>query len=616
MSSVSTRSLIFLSSVQKELQAERRALKTYVQQDPLLSRFFEVFLFEDSPASARRADQVYLEEVARCSLYVGLFGRDYGFEDAAGVSPTEREFDHATALGRDRLVFIWGSDTDRHPKMKDLVRKASDELVRRRVSTIPELTAALYASLVDRLTQQGLIQAGPYDESPCPAASLANLDAKALSSFVRRARAERQFPLSEDTLPETILTHLHQMAGRLPTRAAILLFAHDPQKFFPAAETRCMHFHGIEITRPVPYYQIFKGNLFDQVDSATNFVLSVINRSVGTRTESSQAPGTYEIPPSVVREAVVNAIVHRDYASAAAVQVSVFADRVEIRNPGGLTPPLTPERLRHPHSSITRNARLSEAFFLARYIEKFGTGTLMMIRESLAHALPEPDFTVTEHEFVAVLWRDWLTESRLKQFPLTPGQIKAVSHLKVHRRITKADYQRVAPATASTALRELSALVQWGLLSPVGQGRATHYVLSANRSTIAPIAPPTDGQPVESPGLVSKKLLKLSGLRKSKTSPSPRSAAPASAPGRHPVGTQSAPSPLQRKILRHCSKERSLSELMGIAGRTDRTKFRHQVMHPLLSDGLIEPTIPEKPTSSLQKYRLTPQGRSVLAHPR
>ena len=104
----SSKSLIFVSSVQKELAAERRALKEYVHNDPLLSRFFEVFLFEDTPAADRRADQVYLPEVDRCTLYCGLFGNDYGFENAAGVAPTEQEFNRASAAGKTRLIFVKG----------------------------------------------------------------------------------------------------------------------------------------------------------------------------------------------------------------------------------------------------------------------------------------------------------------------------------------------------------------------------------------------------------------------------------------------------------------------------------------------------------------------------
>ena len=91
---------IFISSVQKELADERKALKQYIQGDALLRRFFEVFLFEDLPASDRRADNVYLDQVDRSSIYLGLFGIEYGFEDASGMSPTEREFDRATAQAR------------------------------------------------------------------------------------------------------------------------------------------------------------------------------------------------------------------------------------------------------------------------------------------------------------------------------------------------------------------------------------------------------------------------------------------------------------------------------------------------------------------------------------
>ena len=65
---------IFISSVQKELAEERQALKAYVEGDALLSRFFEVFLFEQLPAADRRADQVYLDQVDQCDLYLGMFG--------------------------------------------------------------------------------------------------------------------------------------------------------------------------------------------------------------------------------------------------------------------------------------------------------------------------------------------------------------------------------------------------------------------------------------------------------------------------------------------------------------------------------------------------------------
>jgi len=101
-----TTASLFISSVQKEMQEERRAVKAFVEGDPLLRRYFTDFLFEDLPASDRRADEVYLDEVDHCAVYIGLFGQEYGFEDGKGVSPTEREFDRATTKGKARLIFV------------------------------------------------------------------------------------------------------------------------------------------------------------------------------------------------------------------------------------------------------------------------------------------------------------------------------------------------------------------------------------------------------------------------------------------------------------------------------------------------------------------------------
>ena len=160
---------LFISSVQKELQAERQAIKAFVEGDPLLRRYFTAFVFEDLPASDRRADDVYLDEVDRCAVYVGIFGQTYGFEDADGVSPTEREFDRATAQGKPRLIFVKGTDdAGRHPKMQALIRKAGSQLIRRRFNSVPELTAALYASLVEHLERTGLLRTRPSTLRPVP----------------------------------------------------------------------------------------------------------------------------------------------------------------------------------------------------------------------------------------------------------------------------------------------------------------------------------------------------------------------------------------------------------------------------------------------------------------
>ena len=471
---------VFISSVQKELADCRRAVKTFIENDPLLHRFFRVFLFEELPAKDRRADAVYLAEVDGCAIYVGLFGNDYGFEDTDGLSPTEREFDRATAQCKPRFIFVKGeSDKKRHPKMQTLIQKAGSQLIRRRFNDIADLNAAIYASLVDYLETCGIVQTRPFEERPCADAILDDLNVRVVRAFVSSARLERQFPLPAKAPLSDILTHLHLLHQGQPTNAALLLFGRDPQRFLPCAEIRCMHFHGTEIQRPVPFYRIFKGTVFEQVDMAVDFVMSKLNRSVGTRTESNQAPVRDEIPHDVIREAIVNAVAHRDYTSAGAVQVSVFADRVEVWNPGTLPASLTTESLRYPHGSIPRNHRLCEVLFLARYIEKYGTGTLMMIRESLAHNLPEPDFAQRGGEFTVAIWRDWLTAEVMTSMGLSENQRRALAFVKTNGRIINKDYRGLTGVIVRTASRDLDDLVRRGVLQKVGTtGRSTHYVLA------------------------------------------------------------------------------------------------------------------------------------------
>ena len=147
---------IFISSVQKEFQ-QARGPKAFLLGDAVLHRFIVVsFLFEELPARDRRADEVYLEQVKRCDIYLGIFGYDYGYEDQDGVSPTEREYDYAGKLGKIRLIYVWGADDkQRADRMKNLIRKAGNELIRRRVENVSALTAEVYAAWWTTSTERG-----------------------------------------------------------------------------------------------------------------------------------------------------------------------------------------------------------------------------------------------------------------------------------------------------------------------------------------------------------------------------------------------------------------------------------------------------------------------------
>ena len=454
----------------------------------MLRRFVsEVFLFEELPAMDRRADQVYLEEVERCDIYLGIFGYDYGFEDEIGVSPTEHEYGHAARHGKVRLIYVWGADDKkRAPKMRVLVGKASGELIRRRIEDVSALTAEVYASLVNYLDNIGALRVPPFDTSACDGASLKDISRKRIDWFLESARRERGFPLKANTETKALLTHLNLLDNGKPTNAAIVLFGINPQRFHRTAETKCVHCHGTEYCRPFASQQIYTGDLFEQANQARDFVLAKINRAVGTRATSITAPATYELPPDAVGEAIVNAIAHRDYHSNASVEVRLCADRLEVWNPGAMPGTLTLDDLHNAHPSIPNNPLIAESLYLTRYIEKAGSGTQRMIELCREAALPEPSFELRAGSFVITLWRDWLTPSVIAQLDLNDRQQQALLLVKANERLSNLEYQKTFGVSKPTASRDMEDMVRKGVLEKIGTtGKGTYYILDRKGLTKA-----------------------------------------------------------------------------------------------------------------------------------
>ena len=400
---------IFISSVQSEFAQEREMLCQYIRTDALLGKFFEPFIFEDVPANEYPANHVYLREVELCDIYLGLFGNLYGYEDIEGVSPTEREYDLAATLHKSRLIYIKAiNENERHPKETALIRKVEQDIVRKTFVDIEGLRTSVYASLIRYLEEKEYIRWRPFDASNDNGATLADLDEDKMRNFIYMARAKRNFPLSVETSPISLLTHLDLIDdnGRL-ANAAVLLFGKKPQKFFITSEVKCVQFYGNVVEKPMPSYQIYRGDVFELVDQATSFVMSRVDNWVGTRAEGEKAdvPTRPELPIDAVKEAIVNAVCHRDYTSNASVQVMLFRDRLEVWNPGTLPYGLTVQKLHGPHKSLPTNPLLADPMYWNGYIEKVGTGTEDIISKCHDYGLKTPEFH-QEEDFRVVIWRN------------------------------------------------------------------------------------------------------------------------------------------------------------------------------------------------------------------
>lgn len=399
---------IFISSVQSEFAEERAMLCDYIRTDVLLGKFFEPFIFEEVPANEHSVSHVYLKEVELCDIYLGVFGNLYGFEDRYGVSPTEREYDLAALLHKCRLIFIKSiGEENRHPKEKAFIQKVEQDIVRKTFVDIEGLRTSVYASLVRYLEEKEYIRWQPFDASCDNDATLDDLDEDKMRNFIQMARSKRNFPLSVETPPLSLLAHLDLMddKGRL-ANAAVLLFGKKPQKFFITSEVKCVQFYGDVVEKPMPAYQIYRGDVFELVDQATSFVMSRINNWVGTRAEGSKAdvPTRPELPLDAVKEAIVNAVCHRDYTSNASVQIMLFRNRLEVWNPGVLPYGLTVQKLFGPHKSLPANPLLADPMYWNGYIEKVGTGTEDIINKCRDYGLKTPEF-YQEEDFRVVIWR-------------------------------------------------------------------------------------------------------------------------------------------------------------------------------------------------------------------
>ena len=531
---------VFLSSVQDEFACERASLKEYFQTDPLLRNVFEILLFEDIPATEVPPDTAYLERVDQADILIGLFGLKYGSEGRDGISPTEREYDRASATNTHRLIFVREvEDARRHPKMLRLIGKAQESLVVKKFNMLEDLKLVIQAAIVDFLRVKKVLQIGRFDEAICENALLTDISEQDVVSFVRSARRARQFPLGEETPMEDVLTHLRLFSNEGVTNAAVQLFGKDPQRLGIGSEVRCAHFYGTEIEKPIPSLQVFGGTLFNQIDSAEDFVLSKINMSVGTRTQSVRAPRMYEVPVEVIREAIVNAVVHRDFTSTSSVQIMLFADRMEIWNPGRLPPSLTIEKLREPHGSVPTNRLLAQSMFLAEYIESMGTGTLDMIRRCEEAGLPEPEFRM-EDMFKVTIRRVLTYERTLRSHP----QRSLLEQIPAFR------YERIR-------MRNLRAHQHFDPSDSAGGG--------------------DDGQ----------------------------DATPQD-PDKTPTSTQQV-----ENLIRCLDGECTRAEILQRLGLRDRSNLAKEYLHPAIAKGLVVMTIPDKPRSSKQRYRLTVRGREL-----
>ena len=320
-----------------------------------------------------------------------------------------------------------------------------------------------------------------WDSEICERANLDDIDEEKVKRFLRKAKYERNFDV-ESKNAEEALERLRLIKNDNLTNASILLFGKNPQKFFLQARIRCARFKG---TTAVDFIdmKLIDGDIIDQVEKAENFVLSHIKKAAKIVMFAREE--VWEYPPDALREAIVNAVCHRDYSISGNIKIAIFDDRIEISNPGQLPEPLTPPMLKKKHDSILRNPLIANSFFLIKNIEQWGKGTNKIIQWCIKHGLKEPDFEEIGGGFEVVFYapEDILKlipekgRTNLKELGLNERQIEALKLMvNENQNLNNQKYRELFRVSTRTASRELSFLVEKGLIRRLGKRRGATYV--------------------------------------------------------------------------------------------------------------------------------------------
>ena len=339
-----------------------------------------------------------------------------------------------------------------------------------------------------------------FDESSMPGLSIDDLDMVAMKALFGDQRELRE----NDLLTLRLLTR--EQGGLVPTKGAVLLFGKERTRHFPDAWVQCGRFVGRD--KAVIFDHI---ELYDPLPQAADSIMLFLKKHAMRSADFSgiRRKDVWSIPLGILREAVINALVHADYSQRGApIRVAFFDDRIEIENPGILLPGMTIEDMKQGVSRI-RNHVIARIFRELKLIEQWGSGVRRMFREAEKQGLPEPKI-----EEIGMRLRFTVPLAE----PLAPVEVGMQPRMRVHARTAQG-----AQSMAQSGAQSVSVLVA--------------------------------------------------------LSDTPLSAA----------------------------------EVMHLLGLESKTGAFKRTIKELLEQGLIEYTMPDKPNSRMQKYRLTVNGASKLA---
>jgi ATP-dependent DNA helicase RecG len=321
--------------------------------------------------------------------------------------------------------------------------------------------------------------AGDYEAQVVPGSQREDLDDKVVEEFVAHWEAKQgrkwDRPVEKLLLQAGLLDEQGQ-----PTVAGLLLLGSEPQFYLPQSGLVFVEFPGTEprsedgragygrreeVSGPLPHIIQHTWSVIRE-EMRTGAVVKELEREEKT-----------EYPTAAVREALVNAIAHRDYRlRGRRIEIRMFADRMEIISPGGLPGYITLDNIVEEHFS--RNPRIVSGLFQWGYIEELGLGVDLMIDEMTSAGHAPPKFRAEPYLFSVTLYNKQERPPIGRwQRVMNERQAKALEYLERHQRITNREYRTICPDVSAETLRlDLKDLVDRGILLKIGDKKGTYYI--------------------------------------------------------------------------------------------------------------------------------------------
>lgn len=457
-----------------------------------------------------------------------------------------------------------------------------------------------------------------FDSSPVPDAAVEDFAEEAISDY-RRTRAEanadaEELRWSDDELLESIGCVRRVAGARVPTVAGMMLFGKAPalRRLYPMTRIDYIRVPGKEWV-PDPERRFdsveIRDYMFRAIRRALSAVLDDLPKAFGLAEGAAQRTDRPLIPQRVLREGIINAVMHRSYRSHSPIQIIRYSNRIEIHNAGHSLK--SPEHLGEP-GSVPRNPRIAAVLLDTRFAETKGSGIRVM-REMMVEAGLEPplfesqrgnDSFVARYYFQHFLSEEairWLT--RFRDHHLSDEEARALVAVREQGAIDNAMYRelnRVDTIAASQALRRLR---DAGLLEQKGRGSATYYEPTAWLLAEEAAAPASEALSSELEVLSSNLAALPSNLETLSSNPTWQALPMELQELVATLGQRASPDKVREALIALCRhRVWQASELAGLFGR-NADYLGTQYLRPLVNAGVLSYTRPDQPNHPHQAYR-------------